>query len=69
MSGLVKLSGTIKELTWAEMVKVSGYLASEYPHLIKSDQLDRDGMAAVLVDMADDILKDLNTEMKGEVDD
>lgn len=56
--GLVSLAEALRSLTWSEMVKVSEYLAGEYPHLVKSDSLDRDGMAQVLNDMADDIARE-----------
>ena len=60
--GLLNFADAINALSWAEMVKISEFLASEVPHLIKSEKLDRDGMAQVLFDIAVDIEANLNKE-------
>lgn len=52
---LVNFAGSIRALSWADMVKISEYICDQVPDLIKSEKLDRDGMAHALVDMAVDI--------------
>lgn len=58
--GLVDFAKVIKGMTWAEMARVSEHIVGEYQQLIKSDRLDRDGVAQSLVEMAKDIEKEIN---------
>ena len=53
-----EFANAVLKLNWSTMVKISEHIASEIPHLIKSESLDRDGIAEVLNDMAREILKE-----------
>ncbi len=55
---LVSLAISLRALPWAEMAQIAEHIAGEYEHLRKADKVDRDGVAQVLADMADEILKE-----------
>lgn len=55
--GLRKLADAIGTLTWAEMADFAEIIASEVPHLAKSEKLDRDGVAQMLFEFAREIEK------------
>ena len=63
---LVNFAGSIRALSWADMVKISEYICDQVPDLIKSEKLDRDGMAHALVDMAVDIETEAQKERPSE---
>ena len=65
--GLIDFAKAIQALSWWELAKVSEYLASDFPHLVKSDRMDRDGIAELLHEMSASIVKEAdNLPMPGE---
>lgn len=55
---LEAVADALRKLPWADMARIAEHIADQYEHLRKADRLDRDGVAQVLVEMADDILKE-----------
>jgi hypothetical protein len=55
---LEALAHEIRKLPWADMARIAQHLAEQYEHLLKAERLDRDGVAQVLSELADEILAD-----------
>jgi hypothetical protein len=57
------LADALRELSWAEMVKVSGYLSDQVSHHLKNHEpVDRDSVAQILTDVAVDIAREIEVE-------
>ena len=57
------LADALQELSWAEMVKVSGYVSDQVSHHWKNDEpVDRDSVAQILTDVAVDIAREIEVE-------
>lgn len=57
------LADTLNNLTWAEMVRVSGYISDTIAsRRTCGEPVDRDAVAEILSDMADDICREVDAE-------
>ena len=63
---LIALASALSAMPWADMVKASEHIVDSFGHLRKSDSLDRDGMAQVLSDLAQEILDAARAQTEGE---
>lgn len=64
--GLLSFAQAIRKMTWAEMVQISEHISAEVQHMIKSERLDRDGVASVLVELATDIDEQAASQAEGK---
>jgi len=65
---MMNFAEAVNDLTWSEMVKISEYIAKSVTHHWKSEEpVDRDSVAVILTDVADDIQKEAELQKASEV--
>lgn len=63
------LSDALHDINWSEMVRVSGYISDQVIHHVKNDEpVDRDSVAQLLTEMADDISREIEVEKSAQTE-
>lgn len=67
MVGMENLAKALRALPWREMATVSEHLLDGLNGMRAADRADRDGVAQILSEMADEILKEAELTRKAQV--